>query len=58
VASSGSDGTVRLWRAGDGGLARTLQGHTQDVNAVALSADGQVLVSASSDGTVRVWGVR
>jgi WD40 repeat protein len=58
LASSGWDGTVRLWRTGDGGLARTLQGHTRDVNSVALSEDGQTLVSGSSDGTIRIWGVR
>lgn len=34
---------------------RVLTGHSGRVNAVALSQDGQRGVSASSDGTVRVW---
>ncbi|MFF9899048.1 WD40 repeat domain-containing serine/threonine protein kinase [Streptomyces longispororuber] len=34
---------------------RPLTGHTSEVNAVALSQDGRTGVSASSDGTIRVW---
>jgi WD40 repeat protein len=36
-------------------LARILKGHTVDVNAVAFSPDGQLLATASSDCTARVW---
>jgi WD40 repeat protein len=35
----------------------TLKGHLQAVIGVAFTADGKNLVSASSDGTVRLWGV-
>ena len=37
-------------------LLRTLKGHTDIVNSVALSADGQTLVSGSDDKTIKVWG--
>ena len=34
---------------------RTLTGHSDTVWAVAVSGDGQRVVSASYDGTVKVW---
>jgi WD40 repeat protein len=36
-------------------LPRTLRGHAGPVNSVAYSASGQLLASASSDWTVRLW---
>jgi WD40 repeat protein len=36
-------------------LVRTLEGHTNMVNGVAVTADGRLAVSASSDKTLRVW---
>ncbi len=39
----------------DSPLLRVLEGHSDGVNAVALSADGRIAVSGSVDKTVRVW---
>lgn len=39
----------------DSPLVRTLEGHGDWVNAVAVTADGLTAVSGSDDGTVRVW---
>jgi serine/threonine protein kinase len=36
-------------------LLRTLTGHTSTVWSVAMSADGQTLVSGSGDKTIKVW---
>jgi hypothetical protein len=36
-------------------LVRTLQGHTNWVKNCAINADGRVIVSASSDNTLKVW---
>ncbi|WP_438044913.1 TIR domain-containing protein [Sorangium sp. So ce128] len=42
---------VRMWT----GEERTLHGHSESVNACAISPDGQRIVSASDDSTLRVW---
>lgn len=41
-----------------GALPSAMEGHTKAVNSLAVSADGERLVSASDDGSVRVWDVR
>lgn len=58
IASASSDGSVRLWRAADGGLLRTFTGHTHRVRSVTWSPDGRALASASDDGTIRLWHAR
>jgi WD40 repeat protein len=40
-----------------GPLVRTLEGHTGSVNAVAVTPDGRFAVSASNDGTLKVWDI-
>jgi WD40 repeat protein len=65
LAAACADNTIRLW---DVGVARQaggkeaadaevaeLRGHDAYVHAVDWSPDGTRLVSASGDGTVRVW---
>jgi len=36
-------------------LIRTLEGHSSSVNGCAFSPDGKLIVSASGDGTLKVW---
>ncbi|MCT7983692.1 NB-ARC domain-containing protein, partial [Laspinema sp. A4] len=40
-----------------GPLIRTLTGHSGEVNAVAISGDGQRVVSGSNDNTLKVWNL-
>ncbi|KAL6767507.1 hypothetical protein ACKKBF_B35490 [Auxenochlorella protothecoides x Auxenochlorella symbiontica] len=58
AAAGQADGGIRLLdpRAGPATL-RALRGHTDVVRGLLLSRDGRRLVSASSDGTLRVWDV-
>lgn len=67
LATGSLDATIKLWDlpSSDGGagnptaaqefLLQTLSGHSRGVSAVAFSPDGQTLVSASQDGTVKIW---
>jgi WD40 repeat protein len=49
LISGSEDGTVRLWRAQDATLVRSLS-HPAPVLAVAVSADGSLLAAATADG--------
>ena len=50
------DGEVRLYHV-DGTLIHTFKGHTDYVNAVAVTPDGQHIISGSGDRLVKVWSV-
>ena len=52
VLSAGLDGSVRLWEISP--TVSLVRGHSQPVVAVALSRNGQLLVTGSLDKTVRV----
>ncbi len=39
-------------------LVRSLKGHAGSVESVALAADGRLAVSASDDGTAKVWDLK
>jgi eukaryotic-like serine/threonine-protein kinase len=51
-------GSLSVWDLRRGTLLVTLGGHSRSVNSVAWTPDGAQLVSASYDGTVRVWDSR
>jgi len=54
VVSGGFGGQARIW-APDGTLSGELIGHEAAVSVVRISPDGETVVTAASDKTVRVW---
>ena len=52
IATSESDGTVRLWDGAGGGPGRVLLNHQDAIPALAARPDGALLAVGSSDGTV------
>ena len=55
LISGGQDGLIRVWHVESGQEALRLPAHSAAVWSLDLGANGQ-LVSASADGTVRLWG--
>jgi WD40 repeat protein len=48
---------IRLWDGHTAAPLGVLTGHTNTVRDVVFAADGAVLASRSSDGTVRIWDI-
>ncbi len=57
IASAGADKTVQVWdpTQGNNPPIVTFRGHSDIVNALAWSPDGNYIASASADKTVQVW---
>jgi WD40 repeat protein len=46
---------LKVWDLKTGRTLHTLEGHSESVDGVAVSADGRRAVSASADHTLKVW---
>ncbi|KAK7246441.1 hypothetical protein RIF29_41309 [Crotalaria pallida] len=57
VATGCVDGNVRLWDSRSGECVRTFRGHSDAIQSLSVSANRDYLVSASIDGTARIFEV-
>lgn len=57
ILSCSSDLTIRVYASKDGANPRTLKGHTRAVTSTHIIGVGKEVLSASRDGTVRLWNV-
>ncbi|HVO43575.1 MAG TPA: protein kinase [Aggregatilineales bacterium] len=55
VAAGSYNNTAYIWSVQDGSLQRTLNGHNAAVVSVSFTQDSQNLMTASNDGSVRLW---
>jgi hypothetical protein len=49
---------INLWSLATGQRLQVLKGHLDTVYSAAFSTDGQLLGSASADGTIRLWNTK
>ncbi len=54
IVTGGTDRTVRIWNPAKGTQV-ILRGHQDEVNDAVFTPDGAQVLSASADGTLRLW---
>ena len=55
VVAAGKGKVIRVWDVATGQELLTLEGHKDQINAMAFAPDGSTLASCSHDGAVRLW---
>ncbi|MBI4244856.1 MAG: caspase family protein [Planctomycetes bacterium] len=57
VLSGSADKTVKLWRLSDNQLVNSFVGHTEMVNRLAVSPNGEIFVSGGVDKIAMAWSL-
>lgn len=57
MASGGPESIVRLWDPKSGKRITNLVGHTDNVRDILINEDGDMVMTASSDQTIKVWSI-
>ncbi len=54
----GKDKSIRIWDPITGKCLKAMESHTGDINSINVSPDGKLIVSASSDSTIKIWSTK
>ena len=57
IVAGAADGDIRIWDIPQERVLRRLVGHTAAVKGISFAPDGETVVSASTDATVKLWKV-
>lgn len=57
LASGGPESVVRVWDPKSGKLITKFVGHTDNIRDILINQDGDTIMTASSDQTVKVWSL-
>ncbi|KAI5807257.1 hypothetical protein DFH27DRAFT_590196 [Peziza echinospora] len=57
LASGGPESIVRIWDPRTGGAVTKFVGHTDNIRAILVSEQGDYILTASSDTTIKLWSV-
>ncbi|KAJ2770774.1 hypothetical protein IWQ57_002505, partial [Coemansia nantahalensis] len=58
LLTGSDDYLIKVWCTQTGYLINTFKGHQEVVTDMALNAEGTLLASSSTDGTVRIWNLK
>ena len=57
VVGAVDDLTIRIWNSASGEELVRIMGHQAPVSAITFTPNNKYLLTASMDGTIRVWGI-
>ncbi len=57
TASQNDNDAIQLWMSSNGYWLSRLLGHDEEITSIAFTPDGRRIISASMDGSIRVWGI-
>jgi WD repeat-containing protein 48 len=57
LASGGPESVVRVWDPKSGKLITKFVGHTDNIRDILITQDGDTIMTASSDQTVKLWSL-
>ena len=57
LASGGPESTIKLWDSRTGARITKLVGHTDNIRDIIINQNGDTVLTASSDQTIKVWSV-